>query len=205
MGWLPPDPHWPRPHDSEWMFIFESRILYLRKWTTDGKQLPPTYPTGLMGADGTCDAEAAQRINVISNDHSCNESASRGLHSEERKEQQLGTSARCGRDHPNGLFRFRFMGTERRREATRGRPGAEQPELWSPPVSREPLSGERRATRCLPEPTEPLPLFWPNCASFPGRLRLRPRGASANSARKNMRNAGTGRSMKLAVKFKDNT
>ena len=119
MGWLPPDPCWPRHHDSEWMFIFEARILYLRKWTTDGKQLPTTYPTGLMGADGTCDGEAAQCINVISNDHSCNESTSRGLNTEERKEQQLGTPARCGRNHPNGLSQFYLMGRERR-EATRG-------------------------------------------------------------------------------------
>lgn len=67
------------------MFIFESRILYLRKWTTNGKQLPTTYPTGLVGADGTCDGEAAQCINVISNDHSHNEPTSRGLKPERGK------------------------------------------------------------------------------------------------------------------------
>ena len=91
------------------MFIFESRILYLRKWTTDRKQLPTTYPTGLMGADGTCDGEAAQCINVISKHHSHNEPPSRGLKSGGRKEQQLGTSARCGCSHPNGLLQFHLM------------------------------------------------------------------------------------------------
>lgn len=112
MGWLPPDPHWPCYNYSEWMFIFESRILYLRKWTTDGKQLPTTYPTGLMGADGTCGGEAAQYINVISNDHSHNESTSQGLKTKERKDQQLDTSSRCGHNHPNDLFQFHLMDRE---------------------------------------------------------------------------------------------
>lgn len=202
MGWLPPDPRWPRHRDSEWMFIFEARVPYLRKWTTDGKQLPTTYPTGLMGADGTCDGEAAQCVNVISNDHSCNESTSWGLGTEEPREQQLGTSARCGRNHPNGLFQFQLMGRERC-EATRGT-CEKQPRLSKPPISREPRCRERVAIRCLPEPTEPLPSAL-NSTRVPVFLCLWPPSASANSAHKTMQTTVTGRSLKLGVMFKDNT
>ena len=184
------------------MFIFESHIFYLRKWTTDGKQLPTTYPTGLMGADGTCDGEAAQCINVISNDHSHNESTSWGLKTKERKEQQLGTSARCGHNHPNGLFQFRLMGREQC-EATRG-PTGNSPCFQPCPLSGSHSAGSTWQFIVYLGPLNCFLLFWLNKA-FICVCVCSCTCDSAHSAQKEMQETVIVRSLNLAVMFKDNT